>query len=469
MSSIPPELKAFLDSGRGRLLIKGGPGVGKTCLSLEILNILREERKGIYITTRLQAESLLRAHPHLALSVKPVPAEDISRLSEELEEGKPILFPMVRLSRVRRSLGYLISLLEAIENPIVVFDSWQAFIDQFPPKLRHELLLETSNWAEQSRNIVIYVSESIREGKLDYIADGVVHLYHKSIEGRRIRLLEIKKLRGIPVRRCRYLFTLQGGRFTVLKDWEFKVVKKKDRRGTLFKKDLSQETVSTGIGELDKAIGGWKKGSINILEISRGVGEGYLSLVMPLAQANLNYGRGFLVIPSMGRSGYRIVENFLEGHVNKDKWGMFRFVQGSRTPGAREKDFVTYIDVSNPDEVAKQVLNVARKLSERSRDGVIICLIGMDTLELYIGAEKTLELLNNLAVYARSTGAIVFLLYKQGQEVSKMVLHLADKHLKLIRINDVVLFYGVIPYTPVYSIYTETSRGYPQSRVKMVI
>ena len=466
---IPPELRRFLEEGRGRLLIKGGPGVGKTCLSLEILNLLRSERKGIYVTTRLQAESLLRFHPHLAATVKAISIEDVPRLSEELEEEKPYLLPIVERSKAKRSLNYLIKLLRMVERPIVVFDSWQAFIDQHPPEFRHELLLETSSWAEESGSLVIYVSESIREEKLDYVADGVIFLYGKNVEGRRIRIMEIKKLRGIPIRKYRYLYTLDGGRFFYFKEWEFNVLEKEKRVKTPFKKDPSDRCISTGIVELDRAIGGWTKGSINIIEIGKGVGRGYFSLLVPMVQGNLNYGRSFMDIPSGGHSGYKLSENFLIGHVDREMWDRVLFLHSRKTPRVTDESFIIHVDTTDPDKVVEQILSLAEKLVEKSRDGVVLAFIGADTLELYVGPEKALELLNNLAVFARSTGMITFLSYKIGQKIPKIVLHLADKHLKFFKMHGVVLFYGVIPYTPVYAIYTDTSRGYPQSTIKMIL
>lgn len=469
MILIPPELRRFLEEGRGRLLIKGGPGVGKTCLSLEILNFLRSECKGIYITTRLQVESLLRFHPHLASTVKAISIEDIPRLSEELEEEKPFLLPIVELSKAKRSLNYLIKLLRMVERPIVVFDSWQAFIDQHPPELRQELLLEISSWAEKSGSIVIYVSESTKEEKLDYVADGVVSLYGKNVEGRRIRVMEIQKLRGVPIRKHRYLYTLDGGRFFYLKEWEFGVLEKEKRAKTPFKKDVSEDHISTGIVELDKAIGGWTKGSINIIEVGKGVGRGYFSLLVPMLQGNLNYGRCFMGIPSGGDSGYKLAENFLVGHVEREMGGRVLFLHSHKTLRVTDENFVVHMDTSDPDKVTEQILSSAGKLIEKSTDGLVIVFIGADTLELYVGPEKTLELLNNLAVFARSTGMIVFLSYKTGQKIPRIVLHLADKHLKFFKMHGVVLFYGVIPYTPVCAIYTDTSRGYPQSTIKTVL
>lgn len=58
MSRIPPEICKFFSGVGKTLLVKGAPGVGKSIFSLSLLEEMAEANNVIYISTRLNIDSL---------------------------------------------------------------------------------------------------------------------------------------------------------------------------------------------------------------------------------------------------------------------------------------------------------------------------------------------------------------------------------------------------------------------------
>jgi KaiC/GvpD/RAD55 family RecA-like ATPase len=104
---------------------------------------------------------------------------------------------------------------------------------------------------------VIFVMETADRSHLDYLGDGVVILRNMVQGINRVRMMDIEKLRGSPIGNWRYLFTLEGGRVTVM-DRDL------DMRGIQLPRDdrpLPPGRGSFGWNELDRLFGGAPLGS----------------------------------------------------------------------------------------------------------------------------------------------------------------------------------------------------------------
>ena len=120
---------------------------------------------------------------------------------------------------------------------------------------------------ENTKANVIYVLESSKETQLDYLGDGVISMFHSSdSNGRRIRMMDIQKLRGCEIPHSKYLYTLLGGRLMVFGPQRFNGTNYSGQWKAL--PDPDDLMVSTGCKELDELLGGgFRRGSINIIEI----------------------------------------------------------------------------------------------------------------------------------------------------------------------------------------------------------
>src|SRR5207245_2183731 len=100
---------------------------------------------------------------------------------------------------------------------------------------------------------------------LDQLAEAILVLHQRVIDDRRVRELEFRKLRGVPIRQERYLFTLAGGRLRYLEPFAFTL----PERTSMFRPLENTSTpMYTGSRDIDALLGGGvPRGSTVLLEI----------------------------------------------------------------------------------------------------------------------------------------------------------------------------------------------------------
>src|SRR5947208_2743585 len=153
-----------------------------------------------------------------------------------------------------------------MENPLVVLDSWEGISDYIPAEARMKVEQSLMAVLEETGARLILVSEhSEANTTLDQLADAILILRQKVIEDRRLRELEIRKLRGVPIRQDQYLFTLAGGRFQYLEPFNFKLP---DETAEFRPVHNTETHMSTGSRDLDALLGGGvARGSTVLLEM----------------------------------------------------------------------------------------------------------------------------------------------------------------------------------------------------------
>ena len=91
---------------------------------------------------------------------------------------------------------------------------------------------------EKEAGKLIFTSEESVESSLEYIVDGVVELNYELNDGIRTRSLFLKKLRGIPIKRSVYFFTLKDRILRCFDSYDprdFRINKEQDyKRNRLF-------------------------------------------------------------------------------------------------------------------------------------------------------------------------------------------------------------------------------------------
>src|SRR5439155_23635031 len=97
------------------------------------------------------------------------------------------------------------------------------------------------------------------------LADAIVVLHQRVIDDRRVRELAIRKLRGVPIRQERYLFTLAGGRLRYLEPFAFTLPERTSMFRPLANTATHMSTGSRDIYALRRA--GVPRGPTVLLEI----------------------------------------------------------------------------------------------------------------------------------------------------------------------------------------------------------
>ena len=231
---IPQEIVDFLQKDIGHsLIIKGEPGSGKTTLGLEILNYFRDKMRVFYLSTRVADDILLKQFPWVKdiINIKikriggKIRREYLNKLEGLIEEGFMNDEVKFEGNEAILEVGELLPELELLydfvenslpEKSLICVDSIDGLSEKYgipAEKILHTL---QKDLVEGGFANIIFIVESAGFENIDYLGDGIISLHHESSEGFWIRTMLIKKLRGSPVRKPKYLYTLHEGHFSSL-------------------------------------------------------------------------------------------------------------------------------------------------------------------------------------------------------------------------------------------------------------
>src|ERR1044072_4883718 len=260
---IPPELGEFVRNDTYSLLIKGRSGTGKTTLSLSILRSLKARNNFFYISTRSSPKQLFEHFPWLRKFTK-----QSNKDADNDEIGQNISsFEDARLDEPESLFERVTNQLMDVKNPIIIIDSWDsvASLMDREARLNNERVLQT--WRERAKAKLIFTSEDTIESSLEYIVDGVVELNYQLKDGIRIRNLFLKKLRGIPIKRSLYFFTLKDRILRCFDSYDPREFKTNNTREKVSKKaDNAKQLLQIGYEDLDNYIGSLPQGGLITIE-----------------------------------------------------------------------------------------------------------------------------------------------------------------------------------------------------------
>jgi KaiC/GvpD/RAD55 family RecA-like ATPase len=249
---IPPELGEFVRNDTYSLLIKGRSGTGKTTLSLSILRSLKARNNFFYISTRSSPKQLFEHYPWLRKFTK-----QSNNNADNEEIGQNISsFEDARLDEPESLFERVTNQLMDVKNPIIIIDSWDsvASLMDREARLNNERVLQT--WRERAKAKLIFTSEDSTESSLESVVDGVLELNFEFVDETRIRNLFLKKLRGVPIKRSIYYFTLKDRYVQCFGSYdpkEFGCINTKDKISNMV--NLPKHVLQTGYQDLDNHIG----------------------------------------------------------------------------------------------------------------------------------------------------------------------------------------------------------------------
>lgn len=285
---VPPEILSFLQDENGKtLLIKGEPGTGKTILALTILKEICSEGNGVYLSTRVDPETLYILFPWIRESI---PAEHIvdATMTGRPTKKEMVLKPL-KYADVPDFLKEVYGRTEELKKPIIVIDSWDAVVGytgHYKAEDREKLEHNVCDFSRRTKTKVIFIAEYTEQKPMDYLVDGVVVTRKRMMEERKVREMVIDKLRGVSTKKSVYLYTLESGKFNYFED--FKTPKSNPLIPEIIPNPDGE--ISTGFNDLDRIIGGFKKGGLNLLLFSREVLSDYHWLIYPCLINHLNQG-----------------------------------------------------------------------------------------------------------------------------------------------------------------------------------
>ncbi|HKQ21441.1 MAG TPA: gas vesicle protein GvpD P-loop domain-containing protein [Nitrososphaeraceae archaeon] len=248
---IPLELEEFMKNDTYSLLVKGPSGSGKTTFSLTILRSLKAKNNFFYISTRASPKQIFEHYPWLRKFVK-VPSRDI----DSPEVGQNLsAFEDARLDEPESLFERVTNQLMDVKNPVIIIDSWDsvASLMDREARLNNERVLQT--WRERARAKLIFTTEESVESSLENIVDGVVELNYELKDGLRTRSLFLKKLRGIPIKRSLYLFTLKDRIMRCFHSYDARDFKIINKDNISKEKESHTQILQSGYHDLDNYVG----------------------------------------------------------------------------------------------------------------------------------------------------------------------------------------------------------------------
>ena len=115
---------------------------------------------------------------------------------------------------------------------------------------------------------------------------------------------------------------------------------------------------------------------------------------------------------------------------------------------------------SAPDGKHQFLIRLAKQFREMHHNPILFFL-GLDKLEnMYDMKEVVRELSDHMAYLKGEEGDITLAFIREGQALSKILSHFADKHWKVRLINKALVIYGIQPESEFQLINNDLSKGY---------
>lgn len=415
----------FFAKSNRTLLIKGEPGTGKTTLSLSMADFLRPSET-YYISTRVSEEELFSEFPWLSslgLKIRDVRLGSPETLVEEYSQA----------------LKH--------DGVLVILDSWDSFARLLDPptRLKTEQALVALTASPVCHANTVFISETLELTHFDYAVDGVVHLYASLIEGRRMRTMEVKKLRGTKIKRSVVPFTLQGGRVTLLPLHVPASVAEMERTVPISPDGTGY---SLGASAFDEAFGRIPKGGVFSVEFSENVPfQAVRNLgVFPLLNF-LALGEGVVWIPHIDKS-LNTALDAISNAIPKEEAEKRLRVLGLGESG-KSKDYVL--------KILSQFEKDIESVRAASKDGIVVRAMTGSYLELLYsqGLDEFQLALTRTMQEANAAGDITLFTYRKESPIAPLIRSVSDLLLSMDYLHGVVVVKGEKPYTQLYALYCQ--------------
>ncbi len=460
LNSIPPEISEALNVTFGfALLIKGTAGTGKTTLALELLKLAKNP---FYISTRVSPEFLYAQFPWIQDFLPPTNIFNATQAYfPSLSTNQEQKFQSFTYDNISNFFEMLVERFQHETDPTIVIDSWNA-VTGYKSLNEEEVEKFTNLVTELVRKLnikLIFVTENPENSFLDYMVDGVIVNHDLRIEDRRVRVLELTKLRSIRINQPTYTYTLEGGRFRSFSAYKFQFPSILISPKPIL--DPHKDLISTGIPDLDAFFeGGLKKGTFNLFENAHNVGRGILPFIIPLFTNHLNSGRCIIAVLPEGYSANNF-NPLLEDFVDKNQF-LKQIIYFDRLGDDSIDEGKAYVQPLETKIKAtfKKIWEKADFLRANNGDPILY-FFDIDKLgNMYQEYEIIRALSDHIAHLKGNTGDLTVSYMREGQDFIDNISYIARRHWKIRFLNKALVLYGIQPESEFQLVHDDTSKGY---------
>ena len=436
-------------------LIAGNPGTGKTLLSGEFLYSGASRGDNcLYVSLSEGRHSFLE---YMARIGRDLTAEETWRRLEVMdlvtvkEEGLDVLVEMIT--------GHL----EETQSKRLVIDSFTALSNAFRESIDARVTLHIlSKILAQTHCTTLLVTEiptgskKIGLGVEEFVADGIILLRRKILNGSVFRELEIVKMRGTLIERPLHAFTLHRG-FHVLPLFQNKPIEKPGRYAAHHDQEERYHTENPALDELT---GGYRKGDTVFLELGANIAPILPALMVgPLRASFITSQRGVLFLPPSGESVRRVTDfDHQYGVTAEEHRDLLRI---ATTLPEEETPVNLGLDPADI-KMSQRIWREEASRLQRETGRPILKIVYADRLSKTWPEAQSRSFLDTESMHTRYTGGLLVLLSRPGEEATtRHASNLAHTHLRIHNQRGVMLMDGVKPQTPLYALEQDNREGYP--------
>lgn len=451
------------------VLLAGNPGTGKTVFSMQFLYKGAENygENGIYVSfaesedtiiynmSRLFGRDLRKSEVHGKVKILDFTTVTEKGLSTILEM---ILAEVTALKAKRLVIDSFSAMAQAFKEPIEV----RSILHNILGKLVRQLGCTTILIAEVPTG-----SEKIGISIEEFVADGVIVLKKDDYDGRLIREVEIKKLRGTRLERQRFLFTLNKG-FHVFPPFSNKKVEDPKK----FEPTSGTKThYPSGIPELDEILGGegYPRGCSVLFELGENVPVDALDAVINPTIANfIMRNRGFITIPIIGY-GPEDIRKMVSSFTGEEQFDKFARITTYPNPmiDMNKPYIVAWQDPTVEDidaiENFNRYIETAVELASRLGKNVVHLLSG-DNLAFIVERFTPAVIGRSVITNRLGKDLMIYISKPSIPEMTKVFADTLSMHFKIEEKNGSMILVGKKPKTIIYVIEPDASKG---CRVKL--
>ncbi len=429
---IPLELEEFMKNDTYSLLVKGPSGSGKTTFSLTILHSLKAKNNFFYISTRASPKQIFEHYPWLRKFVKE-PSRDI----DSPEVGQNLsAFEDARLDEPESLFERVTNQLMDVKNPVIIIDSWDsvASLMDREARLNNERVLQT--WRERAKAKLIFTTEESVESSLENIVDGVVELNYELKDGLRTRSLFLKKLRGIPIKRSLYLFTLKDRIMRCFHSYDTRDFKIINKDNISKEKESHTQILQSGYHDLDNYVGSTLPQN-GLITIEKDDAVSHDTIVLFLNDLLQNFSRKNYSLLLDSTLGAIVTDANKSKSKNQQKLYLIDVPElqekFSKNDLSRKNTFYKYVD---------------KAISGRENREKIVAMMESSSMDSFISTTSDID---NYCRYIKRKFELSFLILNSNNAPDKYY-SLSDIHLKFILIYGTLFLKCSTPASALFGI-----------------
>ena len=494
--SFPHEILSFMASPGGHsLILRGMAGTGKTTMALQIIEEMAHVQQSYYMSTRVSDQSLFNQFPWLKEKIregeilkarkrlrkkaetgmdmdkillglaqikdelkperKSAPRRELSKLEGNIEAGEETIATPAGKGEIVVTVGSLMPEIEMAydivdralpDRTLVIIDSIDALSEKYGVHSAKIMNALQRDLVEGVGTNVVYILET-PDPLLDYLGDGVIYLSQMRQGEKRIRVLDILKLRGCKIDQPQYVYTLLGGRVRTFEYWRY--AKPETQTPFTPPEETPTKLISTGMADLDSMIGGGlRRGSLILMELGRGVPiASTASVEASMISSFALSGRGVIWIPTKKTSAQDAREEIV-GFLSSDQFDKHVRILEPHAATDATREYTMSLEGEDI-SVDMKWQNIQYALKETEQPYLTVA--GFDTLESIYGGNVLDGMMDYLSALVNAGGIFLAIATPSAKSLNKLI-DLAHTHISMDKISGVTIISGEEPFTYPYAL-----------------